>query len=138
MSSRPFKPGANSRRPKSFDYSEWGKDRPPVDAGKLDRLIELQRKTETKNSLGQPTETWSTYVKVSAQKMERSVRSVFASDQMQANRTVIFRIRYRSGVTDTDAVFFEGQRFEIRGISEVGRRVGLDLECEVYGARSTV
>ncbi|MEM6681808.1 MAG: phage head closure protein [Pseudomonadota bacterium] len=134
MSSRPFKPGATDLRPKSFDYGEDY----TLDPGDLDRRITLQRKTETKNTLGQPTEAWSTYATVWAQKMEKSVRSVFTSDQMQANRNVIFRIRYRAGISDTDAVFFEGQRFQIRGISEYGRRVGLDLECEVYGARNTV
>ncbi len=107
-------------------------------AGQLDRRIALQRKTETASALGQPGEAWTTYATVWARKIEKSVRDVFTSDQMQANRSVVFRIRYRSGVSDTDTVLFEGQRFEVRGISEYGRRVALDLECEVYGSRSTV
>lgn len=107
-------------------------------AGELDRRISLASKTETKDALGQPKEAWSEYATVWARKMEKSVRDVFSSDQVQANRSVVFRIRYRSGVKDTDTVVFEGQRFQIRGISEYGRRVGLDLECEVYGARTTL
>ena len=53
------------------------------------------------------------------------MRSFGASDE----EAVIFRIRFVDGVTNADRVVWNGEPFNIRQVTPIGRRKGLDLRC---------
>ncbi len=97
-------------------------------AGKLDRRITIQRKTETRNTLNEPVEDWNDLATVWAQKLGQTGQEFFANDQVLSEYRVIFRIRWRRDLKDTDRVMFEGRAHDIHSIRELGRRVGLELQ----------
>ncbi|MBR0764143.1 phage head closure protein [Bradyrhizobium japonicum] len=102
-------------------------------AGNLDRLIEIQRRGTGLDLYGTPVETWTAVATMRAQLLKN------ASDNQEGARGEItsamltFRMRFLDGVTLENRVTYQGQQFEIIGISEIGRRIGLDLRCERVG-----
>lgn len=116
-------------------------------AGRLDRLITIQTKTETVSAAGGVTQAWATI----AQRRPASVSPVrgderFATPQIVAADQTEFRIRYSSNVAAlhagqhrviypalTDAEVAEGgdvatnRIFDIAAVHEAGRLEGLRL-----------
>jgi SPP1 family predicted phage head-tail adaptor len=99
-------------------------------AGKLDRVITIQRFTSTVDDYGTPVETWTDVATVRAQLLQASteeyIRAAGATDQA----VVIFRTRWLDGVMNADRVSFDGSTYNIKETKEIGRRVGLELRCE--------
>ena len=109
-----------------------------LSAGRLDRTIVLQRRTVTDDV--EPTETWGPLpqtapqpTEVRAQVVQQSGRELFAADQLQAERKVLFRIRWRSDVTEKDRVLYDGRIHDIHEVRELGRRDGLELFTTTRG-----
>lgn len=99
-------------------------------AGSLDRQITIQQASVTLDSYGQPSESWSTFATVNAWKREPSARERFTSNQRVAQETVTFRTRYLDGVTPKMRISYDGRTYDILGVTELGRRDGLDLYAE--------
>lgn len=102
-------------------------------AGNLDRLIEIQRRGTGLDLYGTPVETWITYATVRAQLLKNATDNQEASRGDTTNAVLTFRIRFLDGVTLENRVTYQGQQFQIIGISEIGRRVGMDIICERVG-----
>jgi SPP1 family predicted phage head-tail adaptor len=100
-----------------------------VDAGLLDRQITLSHRTLTLNSQGERVPTWTEYATVRAQKIDVSGREYFSAGAMLAQAVFRFRIRFRDDVVETDQVDYDGTKYNINSISELGRRDGLELYC---------
>ncbi len=99
-----------------------------MNAGKPDRRITIQRKTVSHNALNEPVEIWNDLVAVWAQMLGQTGQEFFANDQVLSEYKVVFRIRWRRDLKDTDRVMFEGRAHDIHSIRELGRRVGLELQ----------
>ena len=113
-------------------------------AGRLDRMITIQRKTETQSDSGAPVETWSNLVLRRAASMA-PVRGDerFGSEQNVAQEQTEFRIRYSADVAslspldriiepalqaDSPVDDAEERRlYDIVAIHEIGRREGLRI-----------
>lgn len=68
-----------------------------VAAGRLDRRISIQTKTEPQSSSGAPRESWSTTVqRMWAAYMPVSGTETFAAPERVARRQIEFRVRYSS------------------------------------------
>lgn len=102
-----------------------------MDASAMDRRIDLAHRTlATPNVQGERIASWGTpYASVWAQKIEVSAREYFSAGAMLAEMTTRFRIRWRADVVPTDRVIFEGDAYNIRDMTEIGRREGLELYC---------
>jgi SPP1 family predicted phage head-tail adaptor len=104
-----------------------------MQAGKLDRVIEIQRPTTTLDLYGTPTQGWAKVATMRAQLL------AFSTDDREGQRgsttdTVItLRTRWLDDVTLENRVLYDGQAYTIRQIKEIGRRVGLDIICERNG-----
>jgi SPP1 family predicted phage head-tail adaptor len=104
-----------------------------MQAGKLDRVIEIQRPTTMLDLYGTPSQGWTTFKRMRAQLL------AFSTDNREGQRgnttdtTITFRMRWLDGVTLENRVLYDGQAFKIIQIREIGRRVGLDLTCERVG-----
>lgn len=99
-------------------------------AGRLDREIEIQKKTVARDSYGQPLETWSTLATVWAAKEDDRGREFFAAQQVQAFAPTRFRIRYRSDVTAGHRVSYGGQVYDVRAVATPP--VARDRETHLY------
>ncbi len=106
---------------------------PTLPSGQLDRRIQLQAPTVTRDSdYGAATVTsWTTVATVWAKRTEGGAGLNTQAEQRVASRTVQHLIRYRSDVLPTWRIVDGARRFRLTGPGlEVGRRVGLLLESE--------
>lgn len=99
-----------------------------MQAGKLDRRIDIEQRTLTKNAYGEETETWSVWATVWAQKRPKTGREYFEAQQERAESEVVWRIRHRTGIKVGEMRVNDGTHtYDIESVIEMGRREGLEL-----------
>jgi len=103
-------------------------------AGKLDRQIEIETLgpvTPNEYGVSDPADAafWINH-SVRAEIVQSSTQEYLRGYGEGGNTGIIFRIRFMPGVSPDRAVVYEGRRFNIREVTEIGRRKGLELRCE--------
>lgn len=100
-------------------------------AGSLDRRITIEQSIPTRSTTGEVTRSWVPLAVVYASLTLPSARQAMSSQQMQSEVDAVFTIRHREDVTPHEArrVLFHGKRYRIKGVRELGRKVGLQLDC---------
>jgi SPP1 family predicted phage head-tail adaptor len=98
-------------------------------AGKLDRTITIERRAETLDAYGVPSESWTTLATVRAELVQSSTREFLAAYGTEAEPATVFRIRYVAGLTTADRVTYAGEALNIVELKETGRRRGLEIRC---------
>lgn len=96
-------------------------------AGDLDRVISIERKMSETTAAGDVIDHWDEILTLRAKVTHEAGREFFQSGQTFSEARVLFLVRYHPNVRVTDRVVFEGQRYDVNNIREVGRRVGLEL-----------
>jgi len=113
-----------------------------VRAGKLDRKIDIERKTVTLNSSGDEIETWAKVVSRRAagyRPLKGDER--FAADQFIAEEQVEWTVRYSTALASLnplDRVIYPAEEagsppppdptvYDVLAVHEVGRRRGLKI-----------
>lgn len=101
-------------------------------AGSLSRSITLQRcSLETKGPTGAVTPVWSNFATgVRAERIDERADETPRTFGEAEKITITFRVRYIGNLTTADRVIYEGAVFDLVGITEIGRRRGLELRCE--------
>lgn len=94
-----------------------------------DRRIEIQQKTLTQDSYGEPIETWQTLFPAWAEVKEIKGEERFARSQEKAEIDTVFVIRYRRNLSPLMRVLYEGREYNIQSLAEVGRRVDLEIHA---------
>lgn len=98
-------------------------------AGKLDRMITIEKSEERSDKYGGIEFVWTKYANLRAQIVQASteefIRAYGASDEA----VIIFRTRYMQGVENKDRIIYSGEQFNIKEIKEIGRRDGLEIRC---------
>lgn len=102
-------------------------------AGKLDRVITLERATETIDGNGTPQSAWAPIATMRADVIEASTDEFIRGYGAEGMNVVVFRTRFIEGITVADRVAYDGAAFDIKGINELGRRRGLELRTERAG-----
>lgn len=93
----------------------------------LDRRVTIQRFIETRDEFNEPIAAWVDLVTVPAQVVQQSGREFLTADQTQAERRVLFRLRWFDGITPLDRVGYAGRLHNIQDVKELGRGEGLEL-----------
>lgn len=96
-------------------------------AGTMDRRITLQHRSLTPDAHGQKVVGYITYAEVWAQRLDVTARERLASQQVIAESSCRFRLRYRNDVVATDRVLCEGVTYNITPPTEIGRREGIEI-----------
>lgn len=99
-----------------------------IAAGKLDRQLRIEAlQTTGADALNQPTTAWVPLATVWAQVAQLTTAERNAAGQVIATQARVFIIRYRDDVYPGEdrAIVFEGRRYDIAGVEEIGRREGL-------------
>ncbi len=102
-------------------------------AGKLDRIITVQRVTTTVNEYGTPVEGWTTVATIRAQRVKLTTEEFLRAFGSTSEAVAVFRIRHMDGLTLADRITCEGETFDLKGIEPIGRREGLELRCIASG-----
>ncbi|SCM70028.1 putative Phage head-tail adaptor [uncultured Pleomorphomonas sp.] len=97
-------------------------------AGNLDRLVTIERFTNTVDDFGTPVATWAEVATLRAQIVSASTEE-FIRNGAEAETVIVFRTRYLAGVTTADRIGYQGAAFNIKETTEIGRRKGLELRC---------
>ena len=103
-------------------------------AGSMDRRIRIERAQRgARTASGQPTKTWLLQAEVWAEATPDRGQEAFRSNQFAAKAEIRFRIRFPANVdplpspSEDCRIVFEGKVFDIVGVTELGRREGLEL-----------
>lgn len=102
-------------------------------AGKLTHIIAIEAATTSVNDAGTPTSEWTTKATLRAELVEQSTEEFLGDGGATDEELAVFRTRYIEGVTNADRVVFEGRPYNIRQLTPLGRRVGLELRCMAQG-----
>ncbi|WP_294196524.1 phage head closure protein [uncultured Sphingomonas sp.] len=101
-----------------------------IDAGKLDRKLEIMTATVTKNTFGEKVTSWTVSATTWAQRLEiRSADSARAALH-QTIVTARVLLRYRTGLEAGQRVRLDGTDYIVTAIDEPDRRATLILMLE--------
>jgi len=99
-------------------------------AGKLDRRVQLQHRTLSRNGSGEQIASYTTYATIWAGKRDLRGREYFAAQQLNAELQATWALRWRDDVLETDRLIDDaGGIFDVTHVAEIERRKGLDLVC---------
>lgn len=101
-----------------------------MQAGKLRKRIEIQRRASTQDGYGQPLMTWETIASTQAEIEPMNGRELVAAMAVQSEATHTVTIRYRPGITAALRIKYAGRLFNIHSvIDESERHRMLTLLC---------
>ena len=105
-----------------------------MNAGDLEQLVTIERKTATADGGGGVTETWAalaTDPQVWANVEAKSGRESLVEGRQTAIFVVVFTIWNRDDITELDRIIWDDVAYNIRGILRSGgRRMMLRIEAE--------
>lgn len=96
-------------------------------AGKLDRRIRLEQRTETQNSFGEAVIAYTLFAEVWAEVLPLSGREFFVAAQFVPEAQLKIRIRWVDGLDERFRVVHEDVNYDILRIAELGRKEGIEL-----------
>jgi len=101
--------------------------------GKLDRRIRLERPyVQQQEDTGEEVHTWLPVATVWAEKVEQRGAERFAARQFVGSAIRTFRFRWSETVKDVTVhwrIYFDGRHYDITDVRELGRRVGIEIDC---------
>ena len=103
-----------------------------MQAGQLDRRVTLQRASTAPNSFNEPESIWLPLATVWASKTDVSDGEKLRSAEVGATIDTRFQIRWSTRVSSIgpkDRLTFEGRTYDIVGVKEIGRRLGLEISA---------
>jgi SPP1 family predicted phage head-tail adaptor len=101
-------------------------------SGDMNRRITLQRATVVRNEFNEEIETWATFAEVWANRADVSAAESFRAQEVGAQLTTRFRIRYSATVATLnprDRLVYAGKLYNITGVREKQRNRWLEVDC---------
>lgn len=96
----------------------------------LTETVRVQRQDTTINDYGTPEPAGtSSIATVRARRIDATTEEFLEKGGATDEETVVFRIRFLDGIANADELVWQGQTFNIRQITPLGRRKWLDLRC---------
>lgn len=99
-------------------------------AGRLDKQITIQKFVAERNTHGEETQTWVKLCTVWTQVISERGRERFISAKENAEDNLVFKIRYRTDVLRSYRILYQNEVYDIKSITEIGRRDGLEIFAE--------
>ncbi len=105
-----------------------------LSAGRLDRDVVIQQRTDAASGSGFPVDTWTTLDTVAMEKMAVRGAERFRAAQLSAPIETRWQLHYRADM-DPDAVdvakerrlLYQGRVYDITSATEIGRQDGIEL-----------
>src|SRR5690242_7246737 len=100
----------------------------------MDRFLTLQRLTASAaDDAGVPIETWTDLVTLKAMKLEDVAADTAQQGIAVSDTRVKLQTWFYDGLTLEDRAEYEGATYQIKYLSEIGRRRGLEIHIEKLG-----
>lgn len=101
-----------------------------MNPGKLDRIVTVQRLTETRDAAGGIVSTWTDIApKIYAQRVDRGGREFRSSAAMNAEVTSIFTIRSYTGLTTKHRFVDAGITYDVVYVQQPNRTGYQDVQA---------
>lgn len=101
-----------------------------LDAGDLDRRVQLQTYGPSSDDNAEPGDGWVTFAEVWARVTWLGGRELLAAQQLSAEAAMEVEIRWRPGVTARTRILHRDHTYNVVAPpKEMGRRVSLILTC---------
>lgn len=101
-----------------------------IDAGKLDRELEILAATETKDEMKQRVTTFTSLATIWGQRLEMRTQDSARAGGRETFAVARYLIRYRANLTTAMRVRIEGILYDILSIEQPDRRATLILTLE--------
>lgn len=98
-------------------------------AGKLNRVIFIDRLTETLNENRTPVPAWTNIATLRAEVLQHSVDEAEVDNGDRDTDSITFRTRFFTGLTTADRIRFMGRIYNVKGWTETGIRGGLEIKA---------
>ena len=100
-------------------------------AGELNRSIVIQGASVTQDGFGEDVYTWTkihTDDTLPAAIKPNRGNERFTAQQVVGKAVATFKIRWRSDVTVTNRIVYDGRDWDIHDVRPLGRREGLEID----------
>lgn len=104
-----------------------------MNAGLMDQLVAVEKYTTTTDSnMGEKLQSWSNYTNAWAriQEAETGAESVDA-DRREHKQSVVFTVRFDSGINVKDRIVWDGRYFNIINIANINRDMYQRIQTEL-------
>ena len=98
-----------------------------IPAGALTHVLTLERSLETVAASGGVVKAWKRKAVLRAQLVQRDTAEFLAGPGEAEATRLVFRVRWREGITTADRIVYDGRAYDLREVVELGRRDGLEL-----------
>ncbi|QKK32495.1 phage head closure protein [Rhizobium indicum] len=98
-------------------------------AGKLNRVIFLDRLTAPLNENRTPVPAWTNIATLRAEVLQHSIDEAEADNGERDTDSISFRTRFFTGLTTADRIRFMGRTYNVKGWTEIGIRGGLEIKA---------
>lgn len=98
-------------------------------SGRLTDTIQIEHPTAVVDDYGTPATAWRPFASVRAERIDQTTEEFMRNFGASDEEAVVFRIRHLDGISNADRVLWHGQPYNIRQVTPIGRRKGLDLRC---------
>lgn len=101
----------------------------------MDRALTIQRLTASApDENGVPVETWADLVTLRAVKLKAAAADIEHEEIAITDTRVKLQTWFYNALTLEDRATYEGNTYQIKFLSEIGRRRGLEIHIELLGA----
>lgn len=104
--------------------------------GKLNKRITIRRAgAETRNALNEPIASWADFGSFMAEQVQQRPTESWKAGQTAAQVERVWRIRWSeraASIAPRDRLVCDGREFELIGVTEIGRRVGIEIVGIAY------
>lgn len=94
-------------------------------AGNLDLRILIEFNTPVQDGTGEPDPVWATLATVWGGFDRSRGATRFVEDKRLSTRDVVFKLRYRTDITELMRMTLDGVVYKITAIEKIGRKEGL-------------
>ena len=101
-----------------------------MEAGQLNSRVNIEQRTSSVDSIGQPVETWSLVAAVWANVRHLSGVGVIKASADTSVVKASIRIRNRSGIDAGMRVTHDGKQYQIDAVMPDGKRQFIDIVCQ--------
>jgi len=104
----------------------------------FDRKITLLKRETTQNATGEQVVSYSVITPTYAEKVWKRGGEQQSANQQVGVTVESFRIRWRTGLTQVNAIEYGGNLWDVRSIQEEERNKYLVLECEMKDSQTDI
>jgi SPP1 family predicted phage head-tail adaptor len=104
-----------------------------MNAGRNREVVTIQKRTQSQDGFGEPTDVWTDFQTLRADVVKLSGRELFAAKAVGADITTRVNTRYCPGVEAEQRILFRDEVLDIESVIPDRLRTTLEILCKEIG-----